>query len=177
MKKQKGKNMKTGNILLTVLMMVCLVSCRTVKTATIDTQREVHNRDSVVSDSSYTIIQHVQQITDSVTLETIVEKTTIITVDLDGKEIYRETNCNTTTNRDHNRKEKDDTQKETAIKHTENVNSADSLYQGHWEKEVVTEKPSIFQRIKNEMQDLTLFVLAVLIIIGILKYYGKEKRN
>ncbi|MCQ2231696.1 MAG: hypothetical protein MJZ30_07610 [Paludibacteraceae bacterium] len=163
-------------VLFLLIMGLCLCSCRTTKTATIDTQTETHTRDSVVCDSTYVIVQHQQSVTDSVTVETVIEKTTVITVDLDGKEIYRETNCNTTTNRDRYRGEKQSDNKETTSNHKEIVNSTDSLYKGHWEETVVSEKPNIFQRIKNDIAYLVAFVVIVLILKACIEY-GKKKRK
>lgn len=163
-------------VLFLLIMGLCLCSCRTTKTATIDTQTETHTRDSVVCDSTYVIVQHQQSVTDSVTVETVIEKTTVITVDLDGKEIYRETNCNTTTNRDRYRGEKQSDNKETTSNHKEIGKFTDSLYKGHWEETVGTEKPNIFQRIKNDIADLVAFIVIVLILKVCIEY-GKKKRK
>jgi hypothetical protein len=118
--------------------------------------------------------------TDSVVIEKTIEKETVITVDLDGKEIYRETNCNTTTNRDHFRdltKKVDDKQE---VRHNENLKNDSTSIKDHSEVKVITEEPNFFQKLKAKIADIVLWLLAALVIsLIIYKHYKQwqEKRK
>jgi hypothetical protein len=112
--------------------------------------------------------------TDSIVIETTIEKETVITIDLDGKEIYRETNCNTTTNRDHFRdltKKVDDKQE---VRHNENLKNDSTSIKDHSEVKVITEDPNIFQKLKAKIADIVLWLLAALVISLIIYKHYKQ---
>ena len=161
--------MKDKAILLLALALLS-VSCKTSKVCTSDsrtesthtevhksctsdsrtesTHTEVHKSDSVKT-------SHVEQTArnDSIVIETTIEKETVITIDLDGKEIYRETNCNTTTNRDHFRDTKKKVEDKEEVKHEESQKNDSTLIQNHSEEKVIIEEPSLGDKIRQSLAE------------------------
>jgi hypothetical protein len=112
--------------------------------------------------------------TDSIVIETTIEKETVITIDLDGKEIYRETNCNTTTNRDHFRdltKKVDDKQE---VRHNENLKNDSTLIQNHSEEKVIIQEPSLWDRIRQSLADCIMWGVGLFVLILISYHYYKK---
>jgi hypothetical protein len=171
--------MKDKAILLLALALLS-VSCKTSKVCTSDSRTESTHTEVLKSDSVKT--SHVEQTArnDSIVIETTIEKETVITVDLDGKEIYRETNCNTTTNRDHFRDLTKKVEDKQEVRHNENLKKNSTLVKNHSEEKVIIQEPNFFQKLKAKIADIVLWLLAVLVIsLIIYKHYKQwqEKRK
>lgn len=172
--------MRHKHTLLLLLSTMVLISCKTQKVCTSDSTIESTHTETVITDSVTTA--HVEQTarTDSIVIETTIEKETVITIDLDGKEIYRETNCNTTTNRDHFRDLTKMVEDKEEVKHEESQKNDSTLIQNHSEEKVITEEPNFFQKLKAKIADILLWLLAILVISPIIyKHYKQwqEKRK
>lgn len=165
--------MKDKAILLLALALLS-VSCKTSKVCTSDsrtesTHTEVHKSDSVKT-------SHVEQTarTDSIVIETTIEKETVITIDLDGKEIYRETNCNTTTNRDHFRDLTKKVEDKEEVKQKESQKNDSTLIQNHSEEKVIIQEPSLWDRIRQSLADCIMWGFGVFVLILISYHYWKK---
>jgi hypothetical protein len=112
--------------------------------------------------------------TDSVVIETTIEKETVITIDLDGKEIYRETNCNTTTNRDHFRDLTKKVEDKEEVKHEESQKNDSTLIQNHSEEKVIIQEPSLWDRIRQSLADCIMWGFGLLVLILISYHYWKK---
>jgi hypothetical protein len=162
------------------LLLFLVSSCRTVQVATSDTQIETSRTEHVVVDSVERKNAEIREITDSVAVTTTIERTTVITVDLDGNEINRETNCNTTTNRDHFRDTKKKVEDKQEVRHNENLKKNSTLIKNHSEEKVIIQEPNFFQKLKTKIADIVLWLLAALVIsLIIYKHYKQwqEKRK
>lgn len=160
------------------LLLFLMSSCRTVQVATSDTQIETSRTEHVVVDSVERKNAEIREITDSVAVTTTIERTTVITVDLDGNEINRETNCNTVTNRDHFRNENKAVENTENVKHIESNESADTLINKHSEEKVIVKEPSFLDRLKERVADCVLWLLFALVIsVIIYKYYKKWQKR
>jgi hypothetical protein len=112
--------------------------------------------------------------TDSIVIETTIEKETVITIDLDGKEIYRETNCNTTTNRDHFRDTQKKVEDKEEVKQKESQKNDSTLIQKHSEEKVIIQEPSLWDRIRQSLADCIMWGFGLLVLILISYHYYKK---
>lgn len=165
--------MKDKAILLLALALLS-VSCKTSKVCTSDSRTESTHTEGLKSDSVKT--SHVEQTarTDSIVIETTIEKETVITIDLDGKEIYRETNCNTTTNRDHFRDLTKKVEDKEEVKHEESQKNDSTLIQNHSEEKVIIQEPSLWDRIRQSLADCIMWGFGLLVLILISYHYYKK---
>ena len=93
---------------------------------------------------------------------------------VDGKEIYRETNCNTTTNRDHFRDTKKKVEDKEEVKHEENQKNDSTLIQNHSEEKVIIEEPSLRDRIRQSLADCIMWGFGLFVLILISYHYYKK---
>lgn len=149
-------------------------SCRTVQVATSDTQIETSRTEHVVVDSVERKNAEIREITDSVAVTTTIERNTVITVDLDGNEIKRETNSNTTTNRDHFRDTKQKVEDKEEVKQKESQKNDSTLTQNHSEEKVIIEDPSLWDRIRQSLADCIMWGFGLLVLILISYHYYKK---
>lgn len=156
------------------LLLFLVSSCRTVQVATSDTQIETSRTEHVVVDSVERKNAEIREITDSVVVTTTIERTTVITVDLDGNEINRETNCNTVTNRDHFRNENKAVENTENVKHIESNESADTLISKHSGEKVIVKEPSLWDRIRQSLADCIMWGFGLLVLILISYHYYKK---
>lgn len=166
--------MRRRHTLLLLLSTMVLISCKTQKGYTSDSTIESTHTETVITDSVTTA--HVEQTitTDSVVIEKTIEKETVITVDLDGKEIYRETNCNTTTNRDHFRDFTKKVENKEEVKHEESLKNDSTLTQNHSEEKVIIEEPSLWEKIRQSLADCIMWGLGLFVLILISYHYWKK---
>lgn len=166
--------MRHKHTLLLLLSTMVLISCKTQKVCTSDSTIESTHTETVITDSVKT--SHVEQTatTDSVVIEKTIEKETVITVDLDGKEIYRETNCNTTTNRDHFRDTRKKVEDKEEVKHEDSQKNDSTLIQNHSEEKVIIQEPSLWDRIRQSLADCIMWGFGLLVLILISYHYYKK---
>ena len=165
--------MKDKALLLLALALLS-VSCKTSKVCTSDsrnesTHTEVHKSDSVKA-------SHLDQteIKDSVVIETTIEKETIVTVDQDGNEIKRETNTNKTTNRDHFRDLTKKVEDKQEAKHEDIQKKDSTLIQNHSEEKVIIKEPSLWDRFRQSLADIIIWVFVAAMILLIAYHYWKK---
>lgn len=166
--------MRRRNTLLLLLSTMALISCKTQKVCTSDSTIESTHTETVITDSVKTAHMEQTITTDSVVIEKTIEKETVITIDLDGKEIYRETNCNTTTNRDHFRDTRKKVEDKEEVKHEDSQKNDSTLIQNHSEEKVIIQEPSLWDRIRQSLADCIMWGFGLLVLILISYHYYKK---
>lgn len=156
------------------LLLFLVSSCRTVQVATSDTQIETSRNEHVVVDSVERKNAEIREITDSVAVTTTIERTTVITVDLDGNEINRETNSNTVTNRDHFRDTKQKVEDKQEVKHEDIQKNDSTLIQNHSEEKVIIQEPSLWDKIRQSLADCIMWGFGLFVLILISYHYWKK---
>ena len=165
--------MKDKAILLLALAL-SLVSCKTQKVCTSDSRDETTKSEVVKTDSVATSHTEQTEKNDSVVIETTIERETIVTVDQDGNEIKRETNTNKTTNRDHFRDLTKKVEDKQEAKH-EDIQKKDSTrIQNHSEEKVIIKEPSLWDRLRQSLADIIIWVFVAAMILLIAYHYWKK---
>lgn len=165
--------MKDKAILLLALAL-SLVSCKTQKVCTSDSRDETTKSEVVKTDSVATSHTEQTEKNDSVVIETTIERETIVTVDQDGNEIKRETNTNKTTNRDHFRDTKQKVEDKQEAKHEDIQKKDSTLIQNHSEEKVIIKEPSLWDRFRQSLADIIIWVFVAAMILLIAYHYWKK---
>ena len=165
--------MKDKAILLLALAL-SLVSCKTQKVCTSDSRDETTKSEVVKTDSVATSHTEQTEKNDSVVIETTIERETIVTVDQDGNEIKRETNTNKTTNRDHFRDTKQKVEDKQEAKHEDIQKKDSTLIQNHSEEKVIIKEPSLWDRFRQSLADIIIWVFVAAMILLIAYHYWNK---
>ena len=165
--------MKHKALLLLALALLS-VSCKTQKICTSDSRDETTKSEVVKTDSVATSHTEKTEKNDSVVIETTIERETIVTVDQDGNEIKRETNTNKTTNRDHFRDTKQKVEDKQEAKHEDIQKKDSTLIQNHSEEKVIIKEPSLWDRLRQSLADIIIWVFVAAMILLIAYHYWNK---
>ena len=165
--------MKHKALLLLALALLS-VSCKTQKICTSDSRDETTKSEVVKTDSVATSHTEKTEKNDSVVIETTIERETIVTVDQDGNEIKRETNTNKTTNRDHFRDLTKKVEDKQEAKHEDIQKKDSTLIQNHSEEKVIIKEPSLWDRLRQSLADIIIWVFVAAMILLIAYHYWKK---
>lgn len=160
--------------LLLLALALSLISCKTQKVCTSDSRTESTHTEVIKTDSVQSTHTEQSEIKDSVIIETTIEKETIVTVDLDGNEVKRETNTNKTTNRDHFRDLTKKVEDKEEVKQKESQKNDSTLIQNHSEEKVIIQEPSLWDKIRQSLADCIMWGFGLFVLILISYHYWKK---
>jgi len=167
--------MKKALLLLTTTLF--FISCKTQKISTSDTKVETTHSEVVIKDSVETTHVEHNVKTDSVVIETTIERETVITVDQEGNELKRETNTSTKTNRDHFRDTTKMVEEKKQVKHEESQENDSTLIQNHSEEKVIQQEPNLWDRICNSFANFFVWAIILAAIALLIYFYFKKWRG